>query len=197
MGEHHCSGVTRLKGDLPLQVGTVLFSCSHLTEKPSHGVSAAILTITPWPTVMFFFLPLFGSSVQMMRCLNQASPQQLQHPVPQVPSPTHLHPPYPQQQSHHSMRACSPWGTMAVSQRTTNGPERNATAATWRSRSPRRCGMSALVCSLSRAHCLSNVPPAIPFLGEAHIPAAHCYLCCPHLGGVSFSLGFSLNRCNS
>lgn len=110
---------------------------------------------------------LFGSSVQMMRCLSQASPQQLQHPVPQVPSPTHPRPPCPQQQSRHSTRAYSPWGTMSVSQRTTSRPERSAIAVTWRSRSPKRCGTSVSVCSLSSAL------PTIASLGRGHVPAAH------------------------
>lgn len=168
MGELHCSGVTRPKGDsLPLQLVTVLFVCNHVAEKQSHGASAASLTMAPWPTVMFFLLSLFGSSVQTMRCLSQASPQQLQHPVPQVPSPTHPHPPCPRQRSRHSTRAYSPWGTMAVSQRTTSGPERSAIAVTWRSRSPKRCGMSVLVC------CLSRALPTLPSLGRGHGPAAH------------------------
>lgn len=139
----------------------MLFGHSHVTEKQSRGVSAATLNITHWPTVMFFLLSLFGSSVQMMRCLSQASLQQLLLPVPQVPSPTHPHPPCPQQQLHHSMRAYSPWGIMAVSQRTTSGPERSATAVTWRSRSPRRCGTSVSVCSLSSSlpvQCTTSHP---------------------------------------
>lgn len=161
-----------------------MFVCNRVAEKQSHGASAMSLTMAPWLTVMFFLLSLFGSSVQTMKCLSQASPQQLQHPVPQVPNPTHPHPPCPQQLSHHSTRAYSPWGTMAVSQRTTNGPERSATAVTWRSRSPKRCGTSVLVCSLSSA------PPAIPSLVRGHVPAAHC-LSCPHLRGVSSFLGLA------
>ncbi|PNJ05072.1 MAPK8IP3 isoform 8, partial [Pongo abelii] len=65
-----------------------------------------------------------------------------QHPAPQAPSPTRPHPPCPQPPSLPSTRACSPWGTMAWAPRTASVPGRSATAATWKSRSPRRCATS-------------------------------------------------------